>query len=366
MIEQERGVLLDLLRIDSEPVVSGADALELFAEPTSRPLVALYSGHGKCSAYEPGHRNRCALSARSELCFEDEDLAVDELLARIPAQVEYAALVLNACFSANVDVRRSAAPASVLSASPSFVTANDGRTVLGPWLEGALRGSGDANADGQVDDRELLEYLWQQAEGGRRSEPRLEGSLMPKLRRQAWASLPLFATGARAKPWLPEVEREFRHWGLSEAAIRNIAEREEALRDGRLTGILGQPHTYFVRELDTPPRENVQRIARSLRASEGFLIEATGTEATVVLVRDAIGLASAPLSDLDKLMATVEAGHWANLRVTLRGTVVWHGGRVADPLELPSGERLGAQELLATPCLEEFGQCFLTTNEAQP
>jgi hypothetical protein len=326
----------------------------------------VFSGHARCSEYDPNHSMRCSPRARSELCFEDDRAAVDDLIALIPSTVPYAVVALNACYSANVDVRHSAVPIAVLSASPTFVV-TESKTALGPWLIDALSGAADVNRDGLVDDRELLDRVWSESERKRDNEPRVAGSLSPKLRRQAWTAIPVLRTGRVAPPEdVSDAIVHLRALGVGESTLARLLQRERAFRDAPDAGVLWAPSTFWLdgsRDLvgsPRPRRPELAQLAKVFRASEGFALEPTvnGNDVALVMLREGTSLGAIGSPSASARVTNINAGNWARLRVTMRGTTLWHGGRVQSGHIEVAGDVVNSDDLLALPCEEAFGQCF--------
>lgn len=163
-----------------------AEVEEALGERDTRPLVLVYLGHAISRASAPGE------PSKTRLCLRDGPVAVDELLSRVSPTRPYVFFLLDTCSAADVDVRASPVPAGVLSASPDQVrtTPQEEKTALAGLLAPALV-CADADRDGWIDDRELLDALVQQA-----GQPVLGNTAIPRLRRQAREALRVFPAPA--------------------------------------------------------------------------------------------------------------------------------------------------------------------------
>jgi hypothetical protein len=181
-IESERRRITESMRVAPLRADRRGEIEEALGARDSRPLVLVYLGHATNASSPPGR------PPRTRLCLRDGPVAVDDLLKRVSGETPYVFLLLDACWTADVDVRASPAPAAVLSASPDEVeTTLRGETALAGLLAPALA-CADADRDGWIDDRELLDALVSQV-----GQPVLGVTPIPRLRRQARRALPVFA-----------------------------------------------------------------------------------------------------------------------------------------------------------------------------
>lgn len=132
-------------------------------------LLLLLIGHGTMNEFAGG--------VRSAFCLVDGALPIDEMLMWLPAHVSQAVVVLDSCLSAHVDVRRSAVPTSVISATPELVDTERTATLLTSLLIESLHAKPNSRLPCAVrTDDELLAFIEQRVKV--QSHP-----LNPKLRR---------------------------------------------------------------------------------------------------------------------------------------------------------------------------------------
>jgi len=170
---------------------------QLLAEVGRRrdaPIVFLYSGHGLLTHGDGGLRvDACPSTGPrcySEACLGegDENVRFDDLVAAVHPDTPLALFLLDACTSADVDVRTARTNVSVMSTSPFLLnvdTSPEQGTVLSRALARLDSTSVDPNCDGEVTDLELFGTL-----SGRIEQGRL-GQAVPKLRRQVREPVPL-------------------------------------------------------------------------------------------------------------------------------------------------------------------------------
>ncbi len=175
----------------------------------ARPLMLVYIGHGRLEADCDGDAlndcrqteqwccdSDCGTSSeaprQSNLCLADGELSVNQIVEWIPWNVPEALVVVDACCSADVDLRRSRVPTSLLSATPLRVFTDRGRPVLTGRMAAGLREiesidgeTIERNMFGIRTDEELFDYVRQVA--------RLDDahSVLPKLRKNTAKRLAL-------------------------------------------------------------------------------------------------------------------------------------------------------------------------------
>lgn len=169
-----------------------ATLLKWLARPITRPLLVLHAGHGFVhkSPAAPAPRSPSGVQVTpicsemgpgctSTLCVSKQFLDVDALVASVATSRQFAVLIVDACSSAHVDVRRATTAVSVLSATPISLTTNvSGRTFIAETLSKLQLTEADTDCDGSLTDVELYHWL-------DRELPRSTGtSPQPKLRRQ--------------------------------------------------------------------------------------------------------------------------------------------------------------------------------------
>lgn len=321
-ISEKRSTLENALGVTIRRLRNRPELQAALGETDARPLVLVYVGYGR------------SLEARSELCLSDGPLVVNDALGWIHGGVPYAVLILDGCETADVDVSLSPVPTSVLSASPLPIdTDSSDRTGLGTLLPDALA-PGDTNRDGWVDDRELLDSL----QAGKRESG---NALLPRLRRQAWSPLPVFAVGAARLPSIqstPCVE-----WGTgSERPSPGNMEPDLLKEDWGL----------------------LQRSSARARGSscEGFSIVRRGAQLVLFRMRDLEELLAFPPEELATVVGRVRDGHWATVTEDSSGWFLWHGGQVGDPIITLDGREFSKADRVPVWCRgQSFGQCFQVT-----
>jgi hypothetical protein len=344
-LAHQHRALLNAVGTTDDSVETGSELLHAVGRPDPRPLVVLYVGHAS---------NKHTLPAQSELCLADGRLKVDAVLEAVDPHVTSFMLILDGCFTADVDPRKSPVPTAVLSASNRWVrTGSEGGGPMGSSLIEALR-CGDTNSDGIIDDGELLAGMLRAMD----QPPTFE----PRLRRQSWIPIPVLRT------------RSDNHCGaqqsvmavplLGPAGARALS-RERALQQLHVRE-LQTPEVFWDGDatLIGPNRLLLEGLAPLVRREKGPLLRATkGFRLTLMdadhvqlqRVDDGIEMAEFSRADLPRYMAQVEAGNWA----TLHDDFVWHGGYVGNRIVTVDGVVLDARQLTPTPCCEAFGQCFV-------
>jgi hypothetical protein len=175
-------------------------------------LVIIYLGHGVLNkdsnpSYKLSFPENGSLTPKkgySYLCLSDGLVPPSDIIDWLPNDLPWAALILNTCESANVDVSNAVIPISVISASPDEVFpsleqpqsersgGSDFIRALGEILERSP--SIDENCDEVISDQEIFEVLvrkfrrWSHLNLPKDSFPPL-----PKIRRQATSHIPLYS-----------------------------------------------------------------------------------------------------------------------------------------------------------------------------
>jgi hypothetical protein len=341
----------------AKPVVlSAATSSEVHAALAVKapvPIVFTFIGHG----------NLDKETGRSTLCFDDGAKEVDSLLADISSEVSHAVWILDACYSGNVDVRKSTVPVSVISASPDNVEpTKPGGTALGEILALALDRA-DRNQDGVTTDRELLRALVQL------SGTTVAGHARPILRRQSWIDLTIGTPHAGSIEATAILDTLLSTW---KNAGPTIASREQKVRSGKAGQLARSPSTLWYIEAD--PSEPVQWPEGAPTTRDRSLAEALADRlmATRVLhvlpVPPYVHIYELPqdefagrfrASESIAAIKNLEAGHAAWLSDDDRPTV-YHPGWVEENVVTMQGECLPAQRLAAQPCPAKGStrQCF--------
>ena len=368
-IDSELPAILAALRktTGAEPLLlPGAKASDLKATVETKapvPVVLTFIGHGILRSEKEGGGSR--------LCMDDGPLDVDAALAFLNPHTPHAVLILDACSSANVDVRASPVPVSVVSASSDSVKAwRSGWTAFGEFLAQALEHA-DRNHDGVTTDRELLRAL------AELSGTPVSGRLRPSLRRQSWVDLtigtPLTADWHPASVSMKELLDQVEHAGSI------LVQRELDVREGRAGEVARRPATLWYLDPELPdhvrwPEESAA--TRDRRLAEAL---ANGSMAPRVLhvvpVQDYLHIYELPgdefvgrfhLSEMAAGVANVEAGR-AAWKATEGGKTVYHPGWAEKgDLVTVEGERLASDRLVVWPCSSETNtrQCFALTDAA--
>jgi hypothetical protein len=342
-----RDKLVELLRQTIEADTK-QDLLDVVAEDDPRPLSIFFAGHG---ANLPGAGP--GAPERSAICYSDGPLLVDELLASIHPRVASATVVLDSCWSAREDVRKSRVPVAVLSAADRPIKADSEATALGLYLMDALT-QGDANHDQIIDDRELLSGLFVKARG--------KLPLEARVRRQSFSALPVMAGRRASTPgdWLDQST-------ITGPGKSNVLERERAFRRLELGKIAREPGVFWAHDpasssvwTDTKARldgrlSELRAFARKVSASEGFLLSHSGGEVSVLALRDGEVRTTAPAAELQALAARLARGAWATPNDT---GGVWATGYLGNRVGALDGTWIDGHALCPTLCVDPFGQCF--------
>lgn len=368
-IDSELPAILSALRTatGAQPwVLPGAKTCELQATLETKapvPLVLVFIGHGILRSETEGGGSR--------LCLDDGPADVDKMLAFLHPSTPHAVLILDACFSADVDVRESPVPVSVISASIGTVEGwKSGKTALGGHLAQALERA-DGNRDEVVTDRELLQRLLELI------GPPVQGRPRPVLRRQSWfpltigTPLPRDAPSARAN--LDDLLAQVEHAGAM------FAQREIAVRRGHAGDVARRPSTLWYLDPELP--DHVQWPAESAVTRDRHLAEALADRLNatrvlhVVPMKDYLHLYELPgdefvgrfrLSELATRVAMIERGQ-AAWKASDGGNVVCHPGWAQkSDVTTVEGEQLESRTLAALPCSSETNtrQCFALTDTA--
>lgn len=376
-IERQRPQLAAVWAAPLQRIDTGQELLAELSRADPRPLVLLYVGHARAVQPDPEpagepDATKAMPSAnvrrpgKTALCLQQGPLIVEDLLAHTHPSVAYAVLLLDACESADVDVRPSPVPAAVLSASPLPVTTTRaGRTALASDLIAALP-CGDHNGDGWVDDGELLEAL------ATIQPPVPTRTPLARLRRQSFHALPIVAATAPAA-CDPAPRRDFAGIHGDEALATLLTWERDWLHDpGRHARA---PHVYWAtdpeqKDLLRPEATaapvlrggitSISRFAKRLAASEGFALERRPAGRVVLLrLRNDELLTLVEEAALPELTRRVERGDWATVAADLRGAFLWHGGWVGGSANTLDGSSFAANQLYAVWCRgRAFGQCF--------
>lgn len=174
---------------------SAAELLEKLREPRRQPLLLVLTAHGLLhrSPSSPVPREPGSISTVSEcpeigapcvsaLCIERKLVDVDALVAAIAPERPFALLVVDACSSAHVDVRRARTRVSVLSAATTEQAMGvNGSGFLTEALARFDPGAADRDCDGAVTDVEWFDWLRNEVPRTRRLGV---APIDPKLRRQ--------------------------------------------------------------------------------------------------------------------------------------------------------------------------------------
>src|ERR1019366_5493072 len=232
-IEKETTDLVDTLaRVAADfpptaPVLWNPTGPELLANiaNTNVPLWFIYVGHGQIS------------SGRSAICLSDGDQPIEDIVKSLPAGMT-ASFWFNTCSSAVVDVLRF--DTSVFSASTEPTSTKELGTPVGEALTRAIEdrtGASqptDMNCDGIVTDAELFMAARPLLPAYGHKPPR------PKLRRQGWAEIPLFAVRRLRSDCPTRISHD--NIANLHPALSPVLERERRYRNGEAGS-----------EGDTPP-----------------------------------------------------------------------------------------------------------------
>jgi len=188
-IKKEIPALVNALRdrgmaVDEPTFDPSQDDVMAATEPNAgRPLIVIYSGHGrwvdnKGDVLSPReHLAPPVRPVRSAFCVRGGPMAVEDIARRFRAPTPAVLLIADACFSAHVDLRGVQTDLSLLSGSTGYIKA-EAVTPLTGRLTGILSEALDCDGDGQVSDFEIFAPL---ERGFNRLLP---GQPNPKLHRQ--------------------------------------------------------------------------------------------------------------------------------------------------------------------------------------
>jgi hypothetical protein len=200
------------------------------------PLLWMYSGHG--DLVHPGTRTLLADEekqsptrlADSVLCLADGPLPIERVVLALPPSAPFALMIVNACFSADVDIRSARTEMALVSLSTQMAKTDPASSPLGQAMRQASLANLDRDCDGWLSDGELFAYLQDQAPA------RGYGAPILKLRRQTHEPTPhLFATTG-CHPELP-IEREgagllfepYQHHGLWRVRVTGYLSPDAAI-----------------------------------------------------------------------------------------------------------------------------------------
>jgi hypothetical protein len=177
MLERDFG-----LKVKSYHEPSHELLLDVIARPRRTPLLVYFGGHGVLLPDDP-------YRGQSAICSSGQPLLVEHVVHALPKDAPFVFLLLNACFSAHVDVRIEQPPLAVLSAhSGRLDTTAMNDTVLGQLLPAAFSSAADANHDATISDVELFRWIERAAQPAYPGDP---FQPHPKLRAQTDAALPV-------------------------------------------------------------------------------------------------------------------------------------------------------------------------------
>jgi len=361
-----------------------ADDIEReIALPGGQPLFVVYLGHG-CQSVDGANcdneRGPSGLCLRTDTASGSRSwLGVERLLDRVSNNRPWVVLVVDACSSADIDVQHAKVPSSVISASPWDVSAGSFSSLLGQ----ALRAPVDRNCDGWFSDQELLEMLVDANEASVSRALVDEYAPDPKLRRQAWAELPLWRVAmAGCNPSREAAEARALANAIRETSpdLAGAIFQQLALGEGSSLRLPMLTHDFFVSKKSVPDWLQAELTNAGLAAFPGTLGQANliGRFAlfahvyrlewwepylSLTRVRDSQHhtLEIARHDVAEALGRSVTRNGWstdAKLQLAARFT------RFATaPLTLPS-ERL--QHPTPAPCGLPSGQCFHEGKGTQP
>lgn len=208
VIKRETPALADAFRslglLVPPPIFDpSADALLASAAPTRRPLIVVYSGHGRWAERATGRVLSDsehlvpppAWQLQSVVCLSDGPFVLDRVVQRFGPPTPGALFVINACYSANVDARLAGSDLSVLSGSTRLIAGLSKGTPLGQALIRVLGQPLDTDKDSYASDIEIFMPLVEPFRA-------VFGEPDPKLRRQLQGRAPLFVSAATAVPVL--------------------------------------------------------------------------------------------------------------------------------------------------------------------
>jgi hypothetical protein len=204
---------------------AAADLIAAFAAEAHHQVLWMYSGHG--DLVHPGtltplsdaEKQSPTRMGDSVLCLKDGPLPIERLVRALPRSAPFVVMIVNACFSADVDVRGAPTDMALVSLSTQMAKTDVGRTPLGEAMRLVSLAALDRDCDGALSDLELFAYL--QDETTRRGY----GAPILKLRRQTHL-LPTLAATTGCRRDLP-VERHtvdlqvtpYEHYGLLRACV---------------------------------------------------------------------------------------------------------------------------------------------------
>ena len=169
--------------------------LDAISRPRRAPFFVYFGGHGILS---PNDLYR----GQSALCVSGRPLLVSKIISSLPKDAAFVFLLLNACYSAHVDIRIERPPVAVLSAhSSKLKIKSNGETVLGALLPTMLSTEADTNGDGFISDFEMLRCIERKAES---TYPGKSFKPAPRLRTQANSELPALRVGQGDVVFRPE------------------------------------------------------------------------------------------------------------------------------------------------------------------
>ncbi|MBN1654123.1 MAG: hypothetical protein JXA30_10130 [Deltaproteobacteria bacterium] len=358
---------MSALRINARPLTTRGELIEELERVDKRPLILVYTGHGSNVSIDKRGRHQ------TEICFSDGNVTLDDLVRKVNPLTPYAVFVIDACWSADVDIRvpvdRSGhlPRLAVLSAdSLSVKTGENGGTAMGNSLIDALV-CGDSNGDELVDDLELLQSLQLYMKDNVRFAPRL--------RRQAWAALPVYrvtnnkeVANCRENASSTLAPRD-RSQMLASFIGPRLFSLEKSYRANPLGAADALPRTFWgvtkgqqdwiaptgSHEIVTGTRMQLRSVSAMIRSSRGFALTLDGGEMSLLRLDSDTEMIRFPAAKEPQITKRIERGSWATLN---EGLYLWHGGLVEDLVETVDGKRFSREQLRAIPCPEAFGQCF--------
>jgi hypothetical protein len=215
---------------------ASAELSAALAAEARGPVLWMYTGHGEL--VHPGTSELLTEAEKqsptrigdSVLCLRDGPLPIANLVRALPSSASFVMMIVNACFSADVDVRSASTDMSLLSLSPQMSKATDnGRTPLGEAMRRISLAALDRDCDNALSDLELFAYL--QEETTRHGY----GAPILKLRRQTHV-LPRLAATTICHPELP-VEAHvvnlrvapYEHYGLWRAQLTGYVPKDASI-----------------------------------------------------------------------------------------------------------------------------------------
>jgi len=321
-----------------------------------KPLWLVYIGHAHVK------------DGRSAICLPGPvSLAIDDLTAALPPGPT-ASLWFGACQTASVDVARSGT--SIFSASPDDI-GSDLRAVVvaNAIIEAARDPEGaslptDANCDGLITDQEVFEAVRQ------RLPPYGPAPVIPKLRRQSWAEVPLYEA-RRLRPGC-----RGRRGVETRPGLGDVIAEDQRYRAGRAPPEDALPPVLFVETPDAAATsvERPEHFVVRLRSEEArALADAlllprvwrVATEAGALVIRDVRRPDQA--APLFRGPEPAGASSWAPsvagqiLLVPPTSDTNQHDEprlRYVRPLTARDRASLKDGGYWACPCDQSFGQCY--------